>query len=253
MKRVLVKSVYDAFEYVMQHYYPAGLEDMVEKSDTYAVISIQDSHTNGFGITFDENQYCKGVLTLLFDDIVREVEGAVPFSEEMAIQIIKFIRKHKDVDTLLIHCYAGQSRSRAVGAFAFWMLGVDNSDYIEKYNFNTQVYNKLMETVWYVHEEDQNTDDEVCIELLTDPILSDEELQQIEYKGNEFSVANECLEKFCQKIAATGTHMSYLADAYELYERYGEMSSILADEVTSENKRKLAILAAEITRIVGHY
>ena len=57
MKKVLVKSVFDAFEYVMSHYYPAGMEEMVEKSDTYAVISIQDSHTDGFGITFTENQY----------------------------------------------------------------------------------------------------------------------------------------------------------------------------------------------------
>ena len=52
MKRVLVKSVFDAFEYVMQHYYPAGMEDMLEKADTYAVISIQDTHTGGFGLTF---------------------------------------------------------------------------------------------------------------------------------------------------------------------------------------------------------
>lgn len=37
MKRVIVKSVYDAFEYVMQHYYPAGLKEFAEKSDTYAV------------------------------------------------------------------------------------------------------------------------------------------------------------------------------------------------------------------------
>lgn len=26
MKRVLVKSVYSAFDYVMEHYYPEGLE-----------------------------------------------------------------------------------------------------------------------------------------------------------------------------------------------------------------------------------
>lgn len=77
MKRVIVKSVYDAFEYVMQHYYPAGLEELAEKSDTYAVISIQDTHTKGFGFTFQENQFCKGVLNLYFDDIVKEVEGAV--------------------------------------------------------------------------------------------------------------------------------------------------------------------------------
>ena len=28
MKRVLVKSVYSAFDYVMEHYYPEGLEAM---------------------------------------------------------------------------------------------------------------------------------------------------------------------------------------------------------------------------------
>ena len=143
MKRVTVKSVFDAFEYVMQHYYPAGLEDMVERSDTYAVISIQDSHTNGFGVTFSENKYCKGVLTLQFDDIIREVEGAVLFSEDMAVQIIKFIKKYEFVDTLLIHCYAGQSRSRAVGAFAVKILGGNNSIYFAQYNLNMYVYNTL--------------------------------------------------------------------------------------------------------------
>lgn len=148
MKRVLVKSVFDAFEYVMQHYYPAGMEDMVERSDTYAVISIQDSHTDGFGITFSENKYCKAVLTLKFDDIVRPVDGAQLFTEDMAEQIICFIQNNQDVDTLLIHCYAGQSRSRAVGAFAVWFLGGDNSVYFEKYDPNEYVYDKLMQTVF---------------------------------------------------------------------------------------------------------
>ena len=84
MKRVLVKSVFDAFEYVMQHYYPAGMEGMLEKADTYAVISIQDTHTGGFGLTFTENRFCKGVLPLYFDDVIRDVEGAVAFTDEMA-------------------------------------------------------------------------------------------------------------------------------------------------------------------------
>lgn len=145
MKRVLVKSVFDTFDYVMQHYYPAGIEDLVERSDTYAVISIQDTHTNGFGITFSESQYCKGVLTLYFDDVVREVEGAVLFSEEMAADIIQFILMHRDVDTLLVHCFAGQSRSRAVGAFAVKMLGGDNSAYFRKGSPNMVVYNTLAE------------------------------------------------------------------------------------------------------------
>lgn len=147
MKCVLVKSVFDSFEYVMQHYYPAGLAEMVERSDTYAVISIQDTHTDGFGITFTPNQFCQDVLTLYFDDIVREVDGAVLFSDEMAEQIITFIKRNRNVDTLLIHCYAGQSRSRAVGAFAVKMLGGDNSKYFSQGNPNMHVYDTL-EMVW---------------------------------------------------------------------------------------------------------
>ncbi|MBO4538443.1 MAG: hypothetical protein J5694_06230, partial [Erysipelotrichaceae bacterium] len=97
MKKVIVKSVYDAFDYVMEHYYPYGLEEFAQLTDSYAVISIQDTHTGGFGLEFRENAFCKGVLTLYFDDIVREVEGAVLFSPRQASYIIDFIRGHQDV------------------------------------------------------------------------------------------------------------------------------------------------------------
>ena len=153
MKRVLVKSVFDAFEYVMQHYYPAGLEEMIERDDTYAVISIQDTHTGGFGVTFSENNYCKAVLTLKFDDVICPVEGAQEFTDEMAKQVIEFIQSHRDVDTLLIHCYAGQSRSRAVGAFAVWLLGGDNSSIFQKYSPNEFVYEKLMQAALQMQGE----------------------------------------------------------------------------------------------------
>ncbi len=55
MKRILVKSVYDAFDYVMGHYFPFGLEEFAERKDTYALISIQDTHQGGFGFEFREN------------------------------------------------------------------------------------------------------------------------------------------------------------------------------------------------------
>lgn len=147
MKRVLLKSVFDSFEYVMQHYYPAGLEELVERSDTYAVISIQDTHTGGFGFTFTKNQFCKDVLTLYFDDITREVEGAVLFTDEMAGQIIDFIEANANVDTLLVHCFAGQSRSRAVAAFAVQMLGGNNAKYLKQGGANMYVYDTL-QVVW---------------------------------------------------------------------------------------------------------
>ena len=152
MKRVLVKSVHGAFGYVMEHYYPFGMAaEAAEQgalTDAYAVIFIQDSHTGGFGVTFAENQFCKGVLTLYFDDIVTEVDGAVLFDDDMADQIIDFIEEKKaEVDTLIVHCYAGQSRSRAVGAFAVEILGGDNSRYFEEGTPNQYIYD-VLESAW---------------------------------------------------------------------------------------------------------
>ena len=143
----MLRSVYDAFDYVMAHYAPFGMEEMAEKQDTYAVISIQDTHTGGFGFEFKKNKYCKDVLTLYFDDIVKDVEGAVMFNKEHAEKIIRFVKKNKAADTLLVHCYGGESRSRAVCAFVAKMLGTDNSKYFETGHPNQVVYDTLVE-VW---------------------------------------------------------------------------------------------------------
>ena len=147
MRRILVKSLNEAFDFVMDHYYPAGCEEDAKRKDTYAVISIQDTHTQGFGFQFCENQFCKGVLTLYFDDIIREVDGAVLFTDEMADQIIAFVLAHRSVETLLVHCYGGQSRSRAVGAFAVEMLGGNSERYFETGSPNQYVYD-VLETAW---------------------------------------------------------------------------------------------------------
>ena len=147
MDKVIVRSVYDAFEYVMDHYYPNGQEEYTPRKDTYAVISIQDTHTDGFGFVFTKTRYCKDVLTLYFDDIFKEVRGAVLFSEEQAEEIISFIWKSRNANTLLVHCYGGVSRSAAVGAFAVKMLGGDNTEYFQKLNPNRHIYDTL-EEVW---------------------------------------------------------------------------------------------------------
>ena len=75
------------------------------------------------------------------------------FEEKMADSVITFTRNHMDVDTLLIHCYAGQSRSRAVGAFAEKMLGKNNQKYFSKKEFwagtpNEHVY-RMLEDAWF--------------------------------------------------------------------------------------------------------
>ncbi len=145
MKRVVLASVYDAFEYVMDHYYPFGQEEFAKRKDEYAVISIQDAHTEGFGFEFQESRSCKGVLTLYFDDVVRKTEGAVLFSDFDAREIIDFVLAHRETETLLVHCYGGESRSRAVAAFIVKMFGKDDSRYFETGVPNRHVYDTLLE------------------------------------------------------------------------------------------------------------
>ena len=147
MKRILLRSVFEAFDYVMDHYAPYGMEEMVQRDDAYAVISIQDAQSDGFGFEFTESRYCREVLTLKFDDVEGDVPGAVPFSEAMAEEMIRFILRNRNVDTLLIHCYAGQSRSRATAAFVVKMFGKDDSAYFEGGRPNRLVY-ELLEKKW---------------------------------------------------------------------------------------------------------
>ena len=108
-----------------------------------------------FGTNFSPNQdwtmSSTGTIKITadanFDDIVKDVEGAVMFNKEHAEKIIRFVKKNKAADTLLVHCYGGESRSRAVCAFVAKMLGTDNSKYFETGHPNQVVYDTLVE-VW---------------------------------------------------------------------------------------------------------
>ena len=139
-----MKSVQEAFAYVLDHYHPPGLEEEAARKDTYAVISIQDTHTGGFGFTFSKNRYCLDVLTLFFDDIEAPADGLTLFSSRQADRIIDFILRNRKADTLLIHCYAGISRTGAVADFGLELLG---SKTRVTHSVNTHVRNTL-ETVW---------------------------------------------------------------------------------------------------------
>lgn len=52
---------------------------MIRFFDSHNPIFIHDNHIRRFGVQFAENQFCKGVLTLYFDDIVADVDRAVIF------------------------------------------------------------------------------------------------------------------------------------------------------------------------------
>ena len=44
-------------------------------------------HMQGFGVQLTENQFCRGTLTLLFGDVVIEVDVAVLFRDDITDQI----------------------------------------------------------------------------------------------------------------------------------------------------------------------
>ena len=143
--RILVTSARNALRYVMRHFCEPGVTEYAEKTDTYAAISIQDTYGGGFGFELKKNKYCKDVLTLYFDDIEKPEHGLRLISFPQAIAIVKFIKAHsEDVDTLLIHCFAGVSRSRAVGAFAREVLDIPPTD---ETDYNEYVY-AILHRVW---------------------------------------------------------------------------------------------------------
>ena len=143
--RILVTSARNALRYVMRHFCEPGVTEYAEMTDTYAAISIQDTYGGGFGFELKKNKYCKDVLTLYFDDIEESEHGLRLISFTQAIAIVKFIKAHsEDVDTLLIHCFAGVSRSRAVGAFAREVLDIPPTD---ETDYNEYVY-AILHKVW---------------------------------------------------------------------------------------------------------
>lgn len=112
------------------------MESTIEEEPDFfkdqAVISINEPNTSS-PLT---EQDCRYSLFLYFHDITNEAEGyragisrPIMFDSEDAKRVIDFLDKiRKDnVDELYIHCYAGFSRSAAIGVFAnnylYWREG----------------------------------------------------------------------------------------------------------------------------------
>ena len=153
--RILVVSARNAIKYVMKHLPTPGLIEYPEKSDTYAAISIQDTYGGGFGFELKKNKYCKDVLTLYFDDIEEPEHGSRLISFGQAAAIVKFIKAHEsDVDTLVIHCFAGVSRSRAVGVFAREVLELPPA--ADETGYNEYVYAILHRALDELYSQNNN-------------------------------------------------------------------------------------------------
>jgi predicted protein tyrosine phosphatase len=65
------------------------------------------------------------VLSLCFDDVELDMPGYALFSKYQAGLILDFADAAKDVDTMIVQCDAGISRSAAVGSFLTEYYGSD--------------------------------------------------------------------------------------------------------------------------------
>jgi predicted protein tyrosine phosphatase len=107
----------------------------------WAVISITDVGTDDARLQHGWHD----ILRLGFDDIDHHVDGYVMCGEFHARAIIEFVTRCNDekVEGILVHCYAGISRSAAVAKWIAERHGLSfPADYDE---YNKHVYTTLRE------------------------------------------------------------------------------------------------------------
>lgn len=89
------------------------------------------------------------VLFLQFDDIYPKEKETFPYliliSEKEAVQVWEFLEKHKTVNTIVVNCQAGISRSSAVTAVIALHLLDEDDLFWKAYHPNYHVYRIMLD------------------------------------------------------------------------------------------------------------
>ena len=131
--------------------------------DRSIIISISDSTDYSLNLKITKQNNIKSVLYLHFDDIdningyeIKKDEGFVVdihnccyelISDEDAEKIVNFVNRHKDsVDTIIVHCRAGISRSSGVcAAIMKYLEGNDSAIFDNpRYHPNMRCYRTVL-------------------------------------------------------------------------------------------------------------
>lgn len=128
------------FVYSRQHIELRSADDV-----PHIIISVS---TDDEQANFKTNELTKGVLRLRFHD--KDVVGSFTseedlFTEVHAHMILDFVKEHKDVERIVIHCDAGHSRSPAIAAALCRVHGMDDSMWFRAKNPNKRVYRKILD------------------------------------------------------------------------------------------------------------
>ena len=118
-------------------------------NEKYVVISIRSPHTYPVELLDDQNRLA--TLCTAFSDIDRALVGypkQILMTKTQSKEILSFYRfyRHK-VDTVVVNCEAGISRSSAVAAALAKTEAQDDSEFFKKYIPNRFVYRMILEEV----------------------------------------------------------------------------------------------------------
>lgn len=136
----------------------AGIESKTDWPPLYCVISIHDSDADPANVKVQPG--LRAVLRLAFDNVdptgPTKLTTSVAFTREQAEAIWRFVSEHKDhVDAIVVHCEAGHSRSPAVAAAIYSVLGGNGRKFIRGKEPNKYVYRMIREAHG-CYKSDQN-------------------------------------------------------------------------------------------------
>lgn len=128
-------------------FFPVFEAEYIEPNDNMALISINDP---GYKNKIDYSAW-KHNLILEFNDIDKPMNGYFMFDDWYAKRLIDFVLQlPENINQIVVHCYAGVSRSGAVVRFLQKHIypSCFNSDFWLKYTMdNHRVYSTL-EKMW---------------------------------------------------------------------------------------------------------
>ncbi len=141
---------FETLSYISQHE-----AEEIQPKDNQIIISI----TSGWPPNLSNLWGKERILTLAFDDVEANTEllKYELFSKEQAVQIINWLVSFENTDKtdIIVHCFAGMSRSAAVAKFIADVYELEFNKNYELYN--KIVYNILKDTQLCLKELSEDT------------------------------------------------------------------------------------------------
>lgn len=155
MFKIRVMNYREAFDYVYNHSFISD-----ENNKKFAILSIQDTPANEMAVGYKAAGNCLAALNIWFSDLTEsgfeDAKKRHPnwighmklINDIDAMKIKEFVNyvSTLDIDMLIIHCRAGQSRSAGVAAAVSVALFGTDKEYFDdpRYTVNMTVYRKVL-------------------------------------------------------------------------------------------------------------